>query len=49
MSFSTDFKKEILYNSLNSKNQKIAFLSAVLRQSGSLHISKKVLNIQVEC
>ncbi len=49
MSFSTDFKKEILNNSLNSKNQKIAFLSAVLRQSGSLHISKKVLNIQVEC
>lgn len=49
MSFSTDFKKEILNKALDSKNEKIAFLSAVLRQNGSLHISKKVLNIQIEC
>ena len=49
MSFSTDFKSEIIKkNILESREEKLAFISAVFRQNGSIHIIKKVVNIEVE-
>ena len=49
MSFSTNFKLEILEkNNLKSKEEKLAFLSAVINQIGSIHIVNKVVNIEIE-
>lgn len=49
MSFSRQFKEEILNKELDSKEEKFAFLSAVIRQIGSIHISKNSFNIEIEC
>lgn len=48
MSFSFDFKEEILNNDLPTKEEKLAFITAVLKQNGSIHISNKIVNIQIE-
>ena len=43
------YKSEILKkNILESREEKLAFISAVFRQNGSIHIIKKVVNIEVE-
>lgn len=49
MSFSLDFKMEILDTLLVTAEEKYAFISAIIRQIGSIHISKNVVNIQIEC
>lgn len=48
MSFSTDFKEEILNNQLDTKAEKLAFISAVIRVNGSIHIDSKSVNLEVE-
>lgn len=48
MSFSFDFKEEILNNELATREEKLAFISAVLKQNGSIHIANKVVNIEIE-
>ena len=48
MSFSTDFKQEILNNELKTKAERLAFISAVIRQIGSIHISRNVINFEIE-
>lgn len=49
MSFSVDFKNEIINTELKTAEEKFAFLSAIIRQIGSIHLSKNVVNIQIEC
>lgn len=49
MSFSTNFKLEILNkNQFETREEKLAFVSAVFMQNGSIHISKHAVNIEVE-
>lgn len=49
MSFCRDFKVEILNNaSFENDDQRRAFVSGVLRQIGSIHICKNMVNIEVE-
>lgn len=48
MSFSSSFKEEILTNVLMTAEEKSAFISAVIRMNGSIHIDSKGVNIEVE-
>ncbi len=48
MSFNTDFKNEILTTELNTNREKFAFVSAVLRVCGSIHIDSHGTNIEVD-
>lgn len=48
MTFTKDFKKEILDNNFTTDEEKTAFLSAVMRCIGTLHIDSKGVNLELE-
>lgn len=47
MSFSVEYKNEILQHRLETKEDQAAFLSAVTRGIGSLHLAKNAINLEI--
>lgn len=48
MGFSSDFKEEILKKEFTTNAEKLAFVSAVIRMNGNIHIDSKGVNLEVE-
>lgn len=48
MSFTNDVKTELLQKKLKKDSEKLAFITAVIHQCGSIHIYKKDINFELE-